>query len=220
MQKTYMLLGAGPGIGLSTARRFAAEGFRIVLAARNAHTLNAMAEQLRSEQRVQVEVESIDLTDAHALESLMHRYLGDLEVLHYNAAGLTRHVFIQQSNESVAQDVSIGITAALISMRLAATEMAKRHQGTILLTGGGLALNPTFDYLTLGACKSALRNAVQAMAESPLGKELNIAILTINQAIRQGTADADNVADAFWRLYESPRDRWTWECILDLPESV
>lgn len=220
MQKTYMLLGAGPGIGLSTARRFAAEGFRIVLAARNAHALNAMAEDLRSEQRAHVEVVSIDLTNLHALETLMQRHLGTLEVLHYNAAGLTQHVFAQQSNESVAQDVSIGLTAALISMRMAASEMAKRQQGTILLTGGGLALNPTIDYLTLGACKAALRNAVRAMAKSPLGKELNTSILTINQAIRSGTPDADNVADAFWRMYEAPRDQWVWEQTLDLSMAV
>ena len=43
MQKTYMLLGAGLGIGLSTARRFAAEGFRVVLVARNAPTVRLPA---------------------------------------------------------------------------------------------------------------------------------------------------------------------------------
>lgn len=34
MEKTFLCLGAGPGMGLATAMKFASEGFRVVLGAR------------------------------------------------------------------------------------------------------------------------------------------------------------------------------------------
>jgi short-subunit dehydrogenase len=55
MQRTYLLLGAGPGIGLSTAYRFATRGFRIVLAARNSAALENMAQLIRRSHNVEVE---------------------------------------------------------------------------------------------------------------------------------------------------------------------
>ncbi|CAN7522197.1 SDR family NAD(P)-dependent oxidoreductase [Rhizobium rhizogenes] len=33
--KTFLSIGSGPGIGLATAKRFAAEGYRIILTSRN-----------------------------------------------------------------------------------------------------------------------------------------------------------------------------------------
>jgi NAD(P)-dependent dehydrogenase (short-subunit alcohol dehydrogenase family) len=46
--KTYLCIGAGPGIGLATARRFAREGYRIVLASRTPMDNTYLAEQLNS----------------------------------------------------------------------------------------------------------------------------------------------------------------------------
>jgi NADP-dependent 3-hydroxy acid dehydrogenase YdfG len=47
MAGLFLGIGAGPGIGLSTARRFAIEGFRVVLAARKVERLEALADDLR-----------------------------------------------------------------------------------------------------------------------------------------------------------------------------
>jgi NADP-dependent 3-hydroxy acid dehydrogenase YdfG len=47
MAGLFLGIGAGPGIGLSTARRFAAEGFPVVLAARKVERLEALANDLR-----------------------------------------------------------------------------------------------------------------------------------------------------------------------------
>ena len=211
MQKTYILLGAGPGIGLSTARRFAAEGFRVVLVARNAQSLTNMAQDLRRQEHAQVEVEVVNLMDVTAVTATLERYAVDLEVLHYNAAAVRQQDFSQQSSQSIAKDVSVGLTGALVAMHLAAAEMSRRNHGTILVTGGGLALHPSADYLTLGACKAALRNAVQAMSQSAAYKGLNVATLTISQTILAGSEEANTVASLFWDIYDAPESQWTWE---------
>lgn len=47
MAGLYLSIGAGPATGLSTSHRFAAEGFRDLLVARQAERLDAMARDLR-----------------------------------------------------------------------------------------------------------------------------------------------------------------------------
>src|ERR1700761_6384287 len=49
MSRTIAIFGAGPGLGASIARRFAADGFRVALIARNAERLDALVEQLAAE---------------------------------------------------------------------------------------------------------------------------------------------------------------------------
>ena len=47
--KTLVIFGAGPGLGVSTARRFGKEGFRIALVSRNAGRLKSFVEDLAAE---------------------------------------------------------------------------------------------------------------------------------------------------------------------------
>src|SRR5258706_14120812 len=83
MAGLFLGIGAGTGIGLSTARRFATEGFRVVLAARKVEGLEALADDLR---RAGVEIASVDCSDSLQVGKLVDRYAPELEVIHYNAA--------------------------------------------------------------------------------------------------------------------------------------
>lgn len=153
----------------------------------------------------------LDITDSDALVRLIAHEAAGLEVLHYNAASLHHESLMEQSIESIEQDLAVTLLGALISIRQAAREMLARQQGTILVTGGGLALHPTDSYLTLGAGKAALRNVVQALAPSFAAQGVHIAILTITQYIAVGSPQADAVASMFWELYSEPRSQWQWE---------
>jgi short-subunit dehydrogenase len=86
MAGLFLGIGAGPGIGLSTARRFATEGFRIVLAGRKVERLEALADDLRRGPNAGVEIASVDCSDSLQVGELVGRYAPDLEVIHYNAA--------------------------------------------------------------------------------------------------------------------------------------
>jgi short-subunit dehydrogenase len=93
----FLGIGAGPGIGLSTARRFATEGFRVVLAARKVERLEALADDLRRGPNAGVEIASVDCSDSLQVGELVDQYAPDLEVIHYNAAVVRAQSLREQS---------------------------------------------------------------------------------------------------------------------------
>ena len=211
MAGTFLSIGTGPGIGLATARRFAAEGYRVVLAARNAARLAETADDLRRGPNADVEVEPVDCSDSASVAALVDRYAADLTVLHYNAAALRPQSLQAQSIDSIGEDMHVDVTSALVAARQAYAAMAPRRSGSILLTGGILATNPVADMLTLSVGKAALRCAAQALFPGFAADGIHVAVLTIAAGIRPGSPAATAVGDAFWALHAQPRDQWQWE---------
>jgi len=69
--KTWVLItGASSGFGEEFARQYAEQGHSLVLVARRLDRLQAIAEALRKEHRVEVVVEQVDLSDVAAIVRL------------------------------------------------------------------------------------------------------------------------------------------------------
>ena len=211
MAGLFLGIGAGPGIGLSTARRFAAEGFRVVLAGRRLERLEALADDLRRGSDTGVEIASVDCADSLQVGALVDRYGSELEVVHYNAAAIRNQTLHAQDSASIAEDIQVDISSALVAIRQAAVAMAPRRRGTILLTGGMLGVRPASDFLTLSVGKAGLRCAAQALFPDFAAQGVHVAVLTIATGITPGSSGAEAVGEAFWRLHAQPREQWVWE---------
>jgi NADP-dependent 3-hydroxy acid dehydrogenase YdfG len=85
MQRTAVITGASSGIGAATAVTLADAGFRVVLAARRADRVEAIAEQIRK-QGGQSEARRLDVTDRAAVDALAGS-LDRCDVLIANAGG-------------------------------------------------------------------------------------------------------------------------------------
>ncbi|AEM80494.1 SDR family NAD(P)-dependent oxidoreductase [Streptomyces violaceusniger] len=83
--RTAVITGASSGIGAATARRLAAAGFRIVLAARRKERVDALAAEL-TEAGHEAEAYVLDVTDRAAVESFAAA-LDRCDVLVNNAGG-------------------------------------------------------------------------------------------------------------------------------------
>ena len=84
--RKVLITGASQGIGEGAAWAFAAEGCDLVLVARNADRLTALADRLRSKRHVTVDVVALDLTRADALERLAA--LEAVDILMNNAGAI------------------------------------------------------------------------------------------------------------------------------------
>src|SRR5258708_36118886 len=117
MARLFLGIGAGPGVGLSTERRFATEGYRVVLTARKVERLEELANDLRQEPNVGVEIASVEFSDSLQVAELVGRYAPEIEVIHYNVAVIPLQTLQEQSLASIAEDVVGDITSSLGSVK-------------------------------------------------------------------------------------------------------
>jgi NAD(P)-dependent dehydrogenase (short-subunit alcohol dehydrogenase family) len=68
--KTFLSIGAWPGMGLATAERFAREGFHVVLSARNPTQTQDLVEQLKAH-GYQAEMRTVDAGDPFSVAGLV-----------------------------------------------------------------------------------------------------------------------------------------------------
>src|ERR1700761_3708578 len=82
-----LLVGAGPGLGMAVARRFAEGGYRVTLVARNGNELERLADSL-ADTGSQIETVAADASDPEGLRARMvglYEEPGAPGVIIYNA---------------------------------------------------------------------------------------------------------------------------------------
>jgi short-subunit dehydrogenase len=211
--KTFLSIGSGPGMGLSTAERFAIEGFQVVLSARNAAKMQELADQLRAKGH-NVEARTVDAGDPSSVASLItdvEKQFGSIDVLHYNAASIRKATIEEQPRGTFVSDLAVNIGGALVAAQAVLPTMSERGSGTILLTGGGFALEPNPEYLSLSIGKAGIRAMAHGLFESLKEKGIHVATVTVAALVSPGSNDAAAVAEHFWQLHNQPKGSWTAE---------
>ena len=211
--KTFLSIGTGPGIGFETAARFAREGYRVVLSARNKDKLQELAGRLE-QTHTRVEVETVDASDPESVAALINRVENNasaIDVLHYNAANLRKATIDTQPLESFNSDLAVNIGGAEAAIQALKPKMEARGAGTILLTGGGFALYPSADYLSLSIGKAGIRALGLGLFEVNKEKNIHVATVTVATFVNPGSKEARDIAEQFWQLHSQPKDTWTAE---------
>ncbi len=201
------IIGFGPGVSMSVARRFAQNGFTLAIVARNPDKLKASVETLRAE-AIDVYPFMADAgNEASLLEAFadIHEALGDTNVLIYNAFVSTRGAPSTVAAVRLADDFQINVIGALRSVQAVLPAMKLAGKGTILLTGGGLALTPYKDYASLAIGKAGLRSLALTLNQELTEQGIHAATVTICGQVKANTHfDPDKIAAEYWRLHEQP----------------
>jgi NAD(P)-dependent dehydrogenase (short-subunit alcohol dehydrogenase family) len=81
------IVGVGPTLGLSIARKFAHEGYTVAILARDLGRLSEFADEIAREEKAQVFAIRIDCSDSRSVREAFEGVLslGFVEVLVYNA---------------------------------------------------------------------------------------------------------------------------------------
>ena len=161
-----IVIGAGPGIGTSVARRFAREGLAVGVLARSPGTVGAALAALAGLGAETAGV-SADVTDEPALRAALDEVVdrvGVPEVLVYNAALIQSDALGELSAQQHLDAWAVNVVGAITAVAHLGPAMAQAGRGTILLTGGMPEPVPDVTSLSLG------KAGVRALAHLARGR--------------------------------------------------
>lgn len=209
-----VVIGVGPGIGGSVARRFAKEGLPVALIARSTATAQAVAETV-APYGVATTCLTADSGDETSLRTALDaatEEFGIPQVVVYNAAIIQADAPGELTVPRHLEAWAVNVIGAITAAAHMAPRMAQRGGGSFLVTGGMPEPDPRYTSLSLG--KAGLRALVSLLDKQygPVG--VHVATVTVAGAVERGTAfDPDAIADHYWRLHAQPRGHWQHEIV-------
>jgi NAD(P)-dependent dehydrogenase (short-subunit alcohol dehydrogenase family) len=209
-----IVIGAGPGIGTSVARRFARDGLPVAVLARSRPTVDTALAALADTPAESLGL-TADVTDEWALRTALDEAvarLGVPDVLVYNAALIRSDMVGDLSAARHLDAWAVNVVGAITAVGHLGPAMARAGHGTILLTGGMPEPLPDVTSLSLGKAGVRALAGLLARAYEPLG--IHVATITVAGAVAPGTAfDPDEIAEEYWRLHQQRVGSWEREVL-------
>lgn len=171
--RTVLVTGASRGIGLATARRFAKEGARVGLVARDADRLASVASELGQD----AHAVSADLTDpgecARAVDEIAAA-LGPVDVLVSNAGVLHRDYTTDVKVEDFEDSYRLNVGAALWLAQRVIPQMRERGYGRIVFVSSELGLFGGPTYASYSTSKFALVGLAEVLWHELAGSGVRV----------------------------------------------
>ncbi|SDY03399.1 short chain dehydrogenase [Amycolatopsis xylanica] len=223
--KTLAIFGAGPGLGISTARRFGKEGYRVALVSRTGDRLKSFVDDLAAE-GVKAEAFTADLADLSGHAALVEA-IGGIDVAVINGYLKFEHVRPTLDIDVESMRLAMeGTTLAPLSLtRLLLPRLLEQGDGGLLYGIGLSAKDPLPQLAMPGAAQASLRNYVHNLHLALADKGIYAGALTLGVLIERSDAqvmfdsipeatlglepersEPDDLAELYWDLY-TRRDR-------------
>lgn len=160
-----LITGASTGIGAVYADRLAKRGYDLILAARDEARLNALAERLRAETGVKVEVIRADLTDKADLLTLERRLAEDTAItaLVNNAGVAGAGDFVGSDPDAFEKMIQLNVVAVTRLASAAARNFVPRNAGAIINLASVVGLMPELNMPVYGATKAFVTYLTQGL---------------------------------------------------------
>jgi NAD(P)-dependent dehydrogenase (short-subunit alcohol dehydrogenase family) len=143
--KVAIVTGASRGIGAATAREFARQGAKVVLAARTSDAIAAIADEIRSGGGDAIAC-TTDVTDYREVESVVAACRGQfdrLDILVNNAGVIEPIARLAESDPAGwVHATDINLKGVYFGLRAAIPVMQRQGGGTIVNVSSGAAVNP------------------------------------------------------------------------------
>jgi NAD(P)-dependent dehydrogenase (short-subunit alcohol dehydrogenase family) len=231
---TVAVVGAGDFIGGEIAKKFAAEGFTVFAGRRQGEKLRPLIREIEAaggtafgrslDARKEEEmVKFISDADAHA----------PLEVCIFNIGANVNFPIIETTERVFRKVWEMACYSGFLTGREAARVMLARGAGNIFFTGATASMRGGKGFTAFASAKFGLRAVAQSMARELGPKNIHVAHLVIDSSVdtewvrqmivsREGEQAIQKldpnrlmrpaaVAEAYWQLYQQPRDAWTFE---------
>ena len=219
---TALIVGAGEGLSASLARKLAARGHKIVLAARN---IDKLADLAAETDATTVACDASDHADMERVFEQVDQLGGKLDIAIYNPSARVRGAITEIDPEAVKNAILITAYGAFLMAQQAAKRMIPQGSGNILFTGASAGVKGYPNSSTFAMGKFGLRGLAQSMARELHPQGIHIGHFVIDGGIRNANRperiddtgkpdsmlDPEAIADSYLHFIDQPRSSWAWE---------
>jgi NAD(P)-dependent dehydrogenase (short-subunit alcohol dehydrogenase family) len=231
---TAAVIGAGDYIGGAIAKKFASEGFTVFAGRRNGDKLAPLIAdvEVRGGKLIGRSLDARKEDDIKAFLGEAERQ-APLEVCIFNVGANVNFPLVETTERVFRKVWEMACYGGFLTGREAARLMIPRERGCIFFTGATASLRGGVGYAAFASAKFGLRAVAQSAARELGPKNIHVAHLVIDSGVdtawvrdrikeHEGEAALENldpgrlmnpasVAEAYWQLYQQPRDAWTFE---------
>jgi NAD(P)-dependent dehydrogenase (short-subunit alcohol dehydrogenase family) len=228
------VIGAGDFIGAAIAKKFAAEGFTVFAGRRHGDKLAPLVAEVEAAGG-HIVGRSLDARRENEVAAFLQDAdtRAPLEVCIFNIGANVNFPLIETTERVFRKVWEMACYAGFLAGREAARLMVPRDRGNIFFTGATASLRGGAGYAAFASAKFGLRAVAQSAARELGPKNIHVAHLVIDAGVdtawvrgrikeREGAAALANldpgrlmrpasVAEAYWQLYQEPRDAWSFE---------
>jgi 3-oxoacyl-[acyl-carrier protein] reductase len=166
--KTVLVTAASRGLGFATAKRFAAEGAKVMIASRNEQAIAKAADEIRSETgNKNVAFCVADVSSQNDLENLFaetERVFGGVDVLINNAGGPAEGSFDSVTMEQWDAAYQLSLLSVVRSVRLALPHMRKQQWGRIVNFASSSIKQPIENLILSNTFRAAVAGLSKSLA--------------------------------------------------------
>jgi NAD(P)-dependent dehydrogenase (short-subunit alcohol dehydrogenase family) len=228
------VIGAGDYIGAAIARKFAAEGFTVVAGRRRGDKLGPLVAEVEAAGG-RIIGRSLDARNEEDLAAFLREAdaTAPLEICIFNIGANVNFPLLETTERVFRKVWELACYAGFLTAREAARLMLPRGRGNIFITGATASLRGGIGYAAFASAKFGLRAVAESAARELGPKNIHVAHLVIDAGVdtewvrrrikeREGEEALANlepgrlmrpesVADAYWQIYQEPRDAWSFE---------
>ncbi|RZB14392.1 SDR family NAD(P)-dependent oxidoreductase [Streptomyces sp. F001] len=143
---TFALIGAGPGLGLATARRFGAAGHTVALVSRSLERLDDLTVELARD-NIEARGFAADVLDIESLNTALYAAataLGPIEILQYSPVprpGFMKPV-LDTGADALDAPLAFSVKGPVAAVNAVLPGMRELGRGTVLFVNGASAVQP------------------------------------------------------------------------------
>jgi NAD(P)-dependent dehydrogenase (short-subunit alcohol dehydrogenase family) len=161
MTKTWLITGAGRGMGVEFARAALAAGHNVVATGRNPETVRSAVGE-----HEHLLVTALDVTDPHSAEDAVAAAIerfGGIDVLVNNAGSFLAGFFEELTTQQVRSQIETNLFGPMTVSRAVLPVMRRQHSGLVISVSSGAGVSGGPSASAYAASKFALEGWMEAL---------------------------------------------------------
>ena len=234
-KKKAVVLGVGAecGLGAAASRRFAKEGYHVLVAGRTPAKIDKVAESIRASGGSAMPV-VVDGTREAEVIGLFDKAMADdgdgapADLLVFNMGNNAAVDIREMTAQHFEDSWRVGCFAGFLFGREAVRRLAPLGRGTVIFTGASGSLRGRPRFAAFNATKGGLRLLVQSMAREFGPQGIHVAHVIIDGGIEgdrllsrmpdrvekagpDGLLKVEAIVENYWHVHRQHRSAWTHE---------